>query len=72
MFGQSKTLQLTITKAVLRELKNKWESTVQEEEVKVKWENTRSLPKSISTKLDNINDLTSNKTMRSEKQVQLY
>jgi hypothetical protein len=72
VFGQSKTLQLTITKAVLRELKNKWESTVQEEEVKVKWENTRSLPKSISTKLDNINDPTSNKTMHSEKQVQLY
>lgn len=72
MFGQSKTLQLTITKAVLRELKNKLASTVREEEVKVKWENTQSLPKSISTKLDNINDPTSNKTMRSEKQVQLY
>jgi hypothetical protein len=72
VFGQSKTLQLTITKAVLRELKNKLASTVREEEVKVKWENTQSLPKSISTKLDNINDPTSNKTMRSEKQVQLY
>jgi hypothetical protein len=72
VFGQSKTLQLTITKAVLRELKNNWATTVREEEVKVKWENTQSLPKSISTKLDNINDPTSNKTMRSEKQVQLY